>query len=81
MERNSLGVQWLEVCAFTAVGHRFVSWIGNQDPASLEAGSKKKRLVIHGDAVEMYRALRLLLVLFIKLFGWYMGGFLIMTVA
>ena len=61
---------------FHCRGHRFVPWLGNQDPASLEAGSKKKkRLVINGDAIEMYNTLHLLLMLFLKLFGWYMGGF------
>ena len=67
---------------FHCRGHKFIPWLGNQDPASLEAGSKKKkRLVIHGDAIEMYNALHLLLMLFLKLFGWYMDGFLIMTIA
>ena len=82
MEGNSLGVQWLDVFTFTAGGiSLFPGWETKILHALWQGQKKKKRLVIHGDAIEMYNALHLLLMLFLKLFGWYMDGFLIMTIA
>ena len=62
MEGNSLEVQWLEVCAFTAGGTGlFPGWETKILQALRQGQKKKKKRVVHGDTIEMYNALHLLL--------------------